>query len=272
MLGVIAGDIIGSVYEGKKQWLTARNSDFEPLFAPKARFTDDTVLTVAVADSILHGSDLAELLKEYCFRYPTAGFGGDFRRWAVSEDIEPYHSWGNGSAMRVSPVSWACDALQEVLHQAKETARVTHNHPEGIKGAQATAVAVFLARTGAQKWELRDEIERRFHYDLGFTLDEIRPTYTFDSSCQGTVPQAIAAFLESSGYESAVRLAVSLGGDSDTLASIAGGIAAAFYGVPDFIREQAWARLDEPLQEIVAEFEHRFPEACTRERHSGDRP
>lgn len=261
MLGAIAGDIIGSVYEGKKQWLTSRTADFQPLFSPKARFTDDTVLTVAVADALLHGRDLTEALKEYYGRYPGAGFGGDFKRWAGSEDTEPYGSWGNGSAMRVSPVAWAFDTLGEVMHQAKESARVTHNHPEGIKGAQATAAAVFLARSGAPKWELRDEVERRFHYDLSFTLDDIRPTYGFDSSCQGTVPQAIVAFLESSDFESAVRLAISLGGDCDTLACIAGGIAAAFYGVPGAIREQALARLDEPLKEVVMEFEDRYPAA-----------
>lgn len=169
---------------------------------------------------------------------------------------------GNGSAMRVSPVAWAFDSLDEVLHRAKETARVTHNHPEGVKGAQATAAAVFLARSGVPKWELRDEIARRFHYDLSFTLDDIRPTYAFDSSCAGTVPQAVVAFLESSDFESAVRSAVSLGGDCDTLACIAGSIAGACYGVPAPIREQALARLDESLAGVVAAFEGRFPEAA----------
>lgn len=262
MIGAIAGDVIGSVYEGKKRWLVERTADFEPLFSPKARFTDDTVLTVAVADAMLHGGDLVALFKEYYARYPGAGFGGDFRRWAGSEDTEPYGSWGNGSAMRVSPVGWAFDTLEEVLYQAKETARVTHDHPEGIKGAQATAAAVFLARDGAAKKELREELKRRFHYDLSFSLDEVRPTFGFDSSCAGTVPFAVVAFLESSDYESAVRLAVSLGGDCDTLACIAGGIAAAFYGVPPDVREQALARLDEPLAEVVAEFERRHPEAA----------
>src|SRR5262249_5386130 len=149
----------------------------EPLFSPRARFTDDTVLTVAVADAILHGEDLTTLLKDYYARYPAAGFGGEFKRWASSDDDAPYGSWGNGSAMRVSPVSWASGTLDEVLHRARDSARITHNHPEGIKGAQATAAAIFLARTGAEKWELRDEIERRFHYDLSFTLDEIRPAH-----------------------------------------------------------------------------------------------
>jgi ADP-ribosyl-[dinitrogen reductase] hydrolase len=262
MLGAIAGDIIGSVYEGKKHWLKAKSADFQPLFAPKARFTDDTVLTVAVAEWVLSGGDLAGLLKDYYTRYPGAGFGGAFKRWAASADTEPYGSWGNGSAMRVSPVGWAFDTLAETRHRARDTARVTHNHPEGIKGAQATATAIFLARTGAARWEIRDEVERRFHYDLSCTLDQIRPTYGFDSSCQGTVPQAIVAFLESDDYESAVRLAVSLGGDCDTLACIAGSIAAAWYGVPAQIREQALARLDEQLLAVVAEFESRYPEAA----------
>ncbi len=264
MLGAIAGDMIGSVYEGKKHWMTARNAEFQPLFSPKARFTDDTVLTVAVADSLLSGSDLAGLLKEYFARYPGAGFGGEFKNWAASDDAEPYGSWGNGSAMRVSPVAWAFDTLDEVLHRARETARITHSHPEGIKGAQATASAIFLARSGADKWQVRDEVERRFHYDLSFTLDDIRPTHAFDSSCQGTVPQAIVAFLESSDFGSAVRLAVSLGGDCDTLACISGSIAAAYYGgVPGDIREQTLARLDESLSEVVAEFESRYPESAT---------
>jgi ADP-ribosylglycohydrolase len=262
MIGAIAGDVIGSVYEGKKQWMAARTADFQPLFSPKACFTDDTVLTVAVADALLHGHDLTALFKDYYARYPGAGFGGDFKRWAASDDPEPYGSWGNGSAMRVSPVAWMFGTLDEVLHRAKETARVTHNHPEGVKGAQATACAIFLARSGATRGELRDEAERRFHYDLSFSLDEIRPTFAFDSSCAGTVPPAVVAFLESSDYESAVRLAVSLGGDCDTLACIAGAIAAAFYGVPAHVRAQTLARLDDPLTEVVAEFERRFPEAA----------
>jgi ADP-ribosylglycohydrolase len=260
MLGAIAGDIIGSVFEGKKHWMAARTTDFQPLFSPQARFTDDTILTAAVADFLLHGGDLIELLKDYFARYPGAGFGKEFKAWATSESTEPYNSWGNGGAMRVSPVAWAFDTLNEVLHWAKDTARCTHNHPEGIKGAQAIAAAIFLARSGTDKWEMQREVERRFQYDLSFSLDDIRPTYTFDSSCQGTVPHAIVAFLESSDFESAVRLAVSLGGDCDTLACLAGSIAAAFYGgVPGPIREQALAKLDEPLSEVVAEFERHYP-------------
>jgi ADP-ribosylglycohydrolase len=261
MIGAIAGDMIGSVYEGKKRWLETRNTDFQPLFSPKARFTDDTVLTVAVAEFLLHGGDLAALFKEYFARYPGAGFGRDFKAWAAADDSEPYGSWGNGSAMRVSPVAHAYETLEEVLWRAKETARVTHNHPEGIKGAQATAAAVYFARAGLPRWEIRGEIERLFHYDLAFRLDDVRPTYVFDSSCQGTVPYAIVAYLESTDFESAVRLAVSLGGDCDTLACIAGAIAAAGYGVPAWIRAEALARLDEPMLAVLREFEARYPNA-----------
>jgi ADP-ribosylglycohydrolase len=259
MLGAIAGDIIGSVYEGKTGWMSARTPHFKPLFHPKCRFTDDTVLTIAVAESILHGGDLVDLFKDYARRYPGAGYGGTFRRWAASEDREPYQSWGNGSAMRVSPVGFAYDSLAEVLLRAKWTAEVTHDHPEAIKGAQATAAAVFLARTGGDKDQVRDYVERKFGYRLDRPIDEIRPGFDFDVSCRGTVPPAIRAFLESTDYESAVRLAVSLGGDADTLACIAGGIAQAYYGgVPADIRDRAVQELDEPLRAILDEFEARF--------------
>jgi ADP-ribosylglycohydrolase len=218
------------------------------------------VLTIAVAESILTGGDLVDLLKDYARSYPGAGYGGTFRRWAESESREPYNSWGNGAAMRVSPVGFAYDVQDEVLLRARWTAEVTHNHPEGIKGAQATAAAVYLARTGCGKEEIRDFIERKFQYDLSARLDDIRPAYKFDVSCQGSVPQAILAFLESTDYESAVRLAISLGGDSDTIACITGGIAQAYYGgVPDSIREQALARLDDRLCGVLEEFESRFP-------------
>jgi ADP-ribosylglycohydrolase len=260
MLGAIAGDIIGSVYERNTGWMSARTPHFKPLFHPKCRFTDDTVLTIAVAESILHGGDLGDLFEDYARRYPGAGYGRTFRRWAASKDREPYQSWSNGSAMRVSPVGHAYYSLDEVLLRAKWTAEVTHDHPEAIKGAQATAAAVFLARTGADKEQIRDHVEREFGYHLDKPIDEIRPEFQFDVSCQGTVPPAIRAFLESTDYESAVRLAVSLGGDADTLACIAGGIAAAYYGgVPADIRDRAVQKLDEPLRAILDEFEARFP-------------
>jgi ADP-ribosylglycohydrolase len=259
MLGAIAGDVIGSVYEGKKAWRHERRVDFEPLFAPAAHFTDDTVLTVAVADSILHGGDLVDLLRQYARAYPAAGYGGTFLAWAASDSREPYNSWGNGSAMRVSPVGFAYDMLDEVLVRARWTAEVTHNHPEGIKGAEAVAAAVFLARTGSSKDDIRAFIERKFRYDLSASIEEIRPNYRFDVSCQGSVPQAITAFLDSTDFESAVRLAVSLGGDADTIACIAGGIAQAYYGgVPEPIRTQTLARLDDRLRSVLEAFEGRY--------------
>ncbi|HYT92866.1 MAG TPA: ADP-ribosylglycohydrolase family protein, partial [Gemmataceae bacterium] len=183
MLGAIAGDIIGSVYEGKKAWLHERRVAFAPLFDPEARFTDDTVLTVAVADSILHGGDLVELLKQYARAYPAAGYGGTFVAWAASDSREPYYSWGNGSAMRVSPVGFAYGMLDEVLVRARWSAEVTHNHPEGIKGAEAVAAAIFLARTGHTKSDIGAFIERKFGYDLSASIEEIRPKYRFDVSC-----------------------------------------------------------------------------------------
>lgn len=263
MLGAIAGDIIGSVYEGKKRWLVERRVDFEPLFDPRARFTDDTVRSVAVADALMHRGDLADTFREYYHRYPGAGFGGEFRRWAESGRTGPYGSWGNGSAMRVGPVARMYDSPDEVLARAGETARVTHDHPEGIKGARATALATFLARAGAAKGEIRDEVGRRFGYDLSRSVDEIRPGHGFDASCRGTVPPALMAFLDSTSYEHAVRLAVSLGGDADALACIAGGVAAAFYGgVPPTIGGRARLFLDDDLLAVVAEFEARYPPAA----------
>jgi ADP-ribosylglycohydrolase len=260
MLGAIAGDIIGSVYEGRKAWREARTPHFQPLFDPRARFTDDTVLTVAVADSLLHGGDLVDLLKDYARAYPSAGYGGTFAQWSVSESRAPYNSWGNGSAMRVSPVGFAYTMIDEVLVRARWSAEVTHNHPEGIKGAQAVAAAIALARSGSSKDDIAAFVEQKFDYDLSFSLDELRPRYRFDVSCQGSVPPSIRAFLESSDYESAVRLAISLGGDTDTMACIAGGIAQAFYGgVPADIRREALARLDDRLRGVVAEFEARYP-------------
>ena len=250
MLGAIAGDIIGSVYERQP----IKTPFFYPLFDPASRFTDDTVLTVALADSILTGADYGDKLREYFRDYPKAGYGGGFFRWAMSGSRKPYNSFGNGAAMRVSPIGHAYDTLDEVLARAKQSADCTHNHPEGVKGAQATAVAVFLARRKTPKLEILETIESTFGYDLTRTLDSIRPEYAFDVTCQGTVPPAIIAFLESEGYEDAVRKAVSLGGDSDTLACITGGIAGAYYGVPDDIRAEAWQRLDLRLRAVAGAF------------------
>ncbi len=250
MIGAIAGDIIGSVFEQNP----IKTTTF-PLFAKTSRFTDDTVLSVAVADAILNRTDYATVLKTYGRMYPTAGYGMSFFSWMQSDDPKPYHSWGNGSAMRVSAVGFAFDSVREVLRESRNSAAVTHNHPEGIKGAQATALAIFLARQGAAKSDIRRDIRNRFHYNLDRSLAEIRPHYAFDISCQGSVPESIIAFLESKNVEDAIRLAVSLGGDSDTMACIAGGIAQAYYGqIPADIIVQVRQRLPEALLHIIDQF------------------
>jgi ADP-ribosylglycohydrolase len=250
MLGAIAGDIIGSVHEFECQ----KTKDF-PLFVEQSRFTDDTVPTVAVADCLLTGSSYVDKFHDYTRTYPDRGYGLGFRRWIWSGSRQPYNSWGNGSAMRVSPVAFAFESFAEVLNEAKASAEVTHNHREGIRGAQAAAAATFLAREGESKKTIRSTIEQRFHYDLSRSVADIRPSYSFNESCQGTVPEAITAFLESEDYEDAVRLAISLGGDADTLACIAGGIAAAFFGgVPRNIAVPALARLDDGLRKTVTAF------------------
>ncbi len=254
MLGAIAGDIIGSVYEQHP----IKSKGF-PLFHPQCTFTDDTVLTVAIADAILSGGSYADSVRCIGRHYPDAGYGGSFARWLFSPDAGPYNSWGNGAAMRVSPVGFAFASEAQVLAEARATAEITHNHPEGIKGAQATALAVFLARTGAGKASIRQRIAGQFGYDLDRAVDGIRPSYAFDISCQGTVPEAIIAFLDSDSYEDAVRNAVSLGGDSDTLACITGGIAEAFYGgVPEAVRAKVEALLPAELWSITEAFRDRF--------------
>ena len=254
MLGAIAGDIVGSVFEGSGR----KETDF-PLVSSRSTFTDDTVLTVAVAAVLLDGSDYASTLRHYGRRYPHRGYGGSFHTWLHDDSLGPYNSWGNGSAMRVSPVGFAAKTVDEVLSEAHRSAAVTHNHPEGVRGAQATALAAFLARHGASKSELRHELTERFGYDLERSVEEIRPTYAFDVSCQGSVPESIICFLDSADLEGAIRLAVSLGGDADTMACIAGGIAEAFYGpVPDVIEAEVRNRLPEDLLDIVDRFHARF--------------
>lgn len=253
MIGAIAGDIIGSAYE----FYGVKTTNFE-LFTPQSRFTDDTVLTVAVADCILNGKDYATTFKEYGQRYPDAGYGGMFLNWLHSGINAPYNSYGNGSAMRVSPVGFAFSSLDMVLQEAEKSAAVTHNHPEGIKGAQAITAAIFLARSGESKGTIRKYMEESFGYDLHQTIDEIRPWYRFDETCQGSVPQAIIAFLESDNYEDAVRKAVSLGGDSDTLACMTGGIAQAYYRqIPEYIVVESEKRLDKDLLRIVELFDEK---------------
>jgi ADP-ribosylglycohydrolase len=255
MLGAIAGDVIGSVYEHRP----IKTLDF-PLFDAHSRFTDDSVLTIAIADAIVQGMAYAEALKTYGRKYPNAGYGGAFYKWIFAVESQPYNSWGNGSAMRVSPVGFAFATVEEVLHEAERTAIVSHNHPEGIKGAQATALAIFMARKGLDKETIRTEIKRRFRYDLERTVDDIRPSYRFDVSCQGTVPEAIIAFLDSHDYEDAIRKAISLGGDSDTLACITGAIAQAYYKeIPPLIVQEVHRRLPEEFLQVIHRFHARYP-------------
>lgn len=261
MYGAIIGDTVGSIYERHN----IKTKDF-PLFSEGSRFTDDTVMTVAVAAALLRykqdGIDLSKALVEemqgFGRKYAGAGYGGMFIRWIFSDDPQPYNSFGNGSAMRVSPCGLIAETLDEAPELAKCSAEVTHNHPEGIKGAQAAAAAVFLAKHGSSKEDIRAYITEHF-YPLDFTLDEIRPTYRFDVTCQGSVPQAIEAFLESDSYEDAIRNAISIGGDSDTIAAIAGGIAWAYYGRNgiqlDMLAMQEQISLPEDLRAVVDAFD-----------------
>ncbi|MGZ2371748.1 ADP-ribosylglycohydrolase family protein [Ancylomarina sp. YFZ004] len=250
MFGAIAGDVIGSVFE----WNNYKGTDFD-LFHPTTDFTDDTVLSIATAEVLLDQADYTDAYQNYGQNYPGRGYGGNFAQWIHSEDAQPYNSWGNGSAMRVSPVGFMCDSTEEVLKEAEKSARVTHSHPEGIKGAQATALSIFLARTGNSKETIRETISNLFDYDLSRTVDGIRPNYEFNESCQETVPEAIIAFLESTDFEDAIRLAISLGGDSDTLACITGGIAQAYYKeIPKHIVDGVNALLPIEFKAIIEEF------------------
>lgn len=254
MLGAIAGDVIGSVYER----MPIKSTDF-PLFSLDSTFTDDSVMTVAIADAILNRRDYAVAMQTYGRKYPNAGYGGFFYRWLFSSPPKPYNSWGNGSAMRVSPIGFAFSSIDAVLHEAQCSAEVTHNHPEGVKGAQAVAMVIFLARSGETKQSIKDEIGGRFGYNLDRTLDEIRPEYGFDVSCQGSVPESIIGFLESADFEGAIRNVVSLGGDSDTMACIAGGISQAFYkDIPDEITANVRQRLPEEFLNIIDKFDAQF--------------
>lgn len=235
MIGAIAGDIIGSRWEFNR----IKTTEF-PLFSDKNGFTDDSIMTAAVADAILHDKDPAKSMREWSRNIRpgkgVGGYGKKFFSWLAAPEVQPpYNSFGNGAAMRISPVGFWYDTLEEVLTKAEFYTAVSHNHPEGIKGAQATASAIFLARTGSSKEEIRQYVTDTFGYDLNRTCDQIRPGYSFNETCQETVPEAIICFLESTDFENAVRLAVSLGGDSDTLACITGSIAEAFYGVPNSI-------------------------------------
>jgi ADP-ribosylglycohydrolase len=253
MLGAVVGDIVGSVYEA----YPIKTKDFT-LFGRGVKFTDDTVCSVAVAEWLLDGGDIADILRRYVRTYPRAGYGGMFFTWGMSASHPPYNSWGNGSAMRAGPVGHAFSDLDAVVDRAARSAACSHDHPEGIKGAQAVAAAVRLAIDGAGAGAIREEIGRRFGYDMSGSVDTLRAGYAFDVSCSGTVPPAIIAVAEATDFEDAVRNAVSFGGDSDTLACIAGAVAEPLYGIPKWIAEEARARLDEPLSAMVDRFEDRF--------------
>jgi len=252
MLGAIAGDIIGSVFE----WENCKSKEF-PLFSKKSTFTDDSVLTFAIANAILTKTDYAKNLRDFSHKFPNRGYGSGFSQWLGSS--EQFFSYGNGAAMRVSPVGFAFDTLDKVIEEAEKSAAPSHNHVEGIKGARATAAAIFLARTGKTKEEIKNYITENFSYDLDRKVDDIRPTYEFNETCQGTVPEAIIAFLESTDFEDAIRTAVSLGGDSDTLACITGGIAQAFYKViPTVIVTGIIERLDLKLLRVLHKFNKKY--------------
>ncbi len=246
MLGACIGDIIGSVYEFRAH----KSKDF-PLFDDDSVFTDDTVLTIAVGECLLDGTDPAATLRKWADRYPGRGYGGSFARWLKGHDLSPYGSYGNGAAMRVSPAALLADSLEEALASARLVTAVTHNHPEGMKGAQATVAAIWLARQGEGPDAIRGRIQEGFGYDLSLSVDQIRPGYRFDESCQGTVPQAITCALEASGFEDAIRNAVSLGGDADTLAAIAGPVAEVLYGIPEEIRRKGWLRLPKDMRAVL---------------------
>ena len=258
ILGSLVGDIVGSVYE----FCNVKTTDFE-LFYQESSFTDDSVMTLAVAKWLIEDEThskqyLIECMQELGRCYPAAGYGGRFSLWLFEDDPQPYDSWGNGSGMRVSPVGLYAHTLEEALALAEITASVSHNHPEGIKGAQAIAASVFLCKTGKTKAEIKDYVERTFGYDLNRTLAEIRPGYQFDVSCQGSVPEAIIAFLEGNSFEEVLRLSISIGGDSDTIACMACGIAACMYPIPDDIAEVCDEILTDDLREIKDKFMEMF--------------
>ena len=260
MIGALIGDIVGSRFE----WRNTKSRDFY-FFEKHCFFTDDSVMSLAVCDALLESNKDPETLEQCTIasmqrigrQYPRCGYGELFFDWIMSENPKPYNSWGNGSAMRVSGCGFAGDSLEEVIQLSRIVSSVSHNHPEGIKGAEATAVALFLARQKTPLHEIKKYIEDTY-YVLDFTIDSLRPTYRFDVSCQGSVPQALEAFFESSDFESAIRNAISLGGDSDTLGAICGGVAEAYYGVPRELREQACRFLDDTLLDVLHRFEERY--------------
>ena len=248
MLGAIIGDIVGSIYEFDNY----RAKDFE-FFGRRADFTDDTVCTIAVADALLHTKHPADALYEWCTRYSGRGYGSMFGEWLQSSERRPYHSFGNGAAMRVSPAGFLALTLDEVLAMSRKVTEVTHNHPEGLKGAAATAHTIFLARGGAAADRIRTAIQSEYGYDLSRTVDGIRPHYRFDATCQGTVPQALVCALEAADFEDAIRNAISIGGDSDTVGAIAGGVAEALFGIPDSLAREGLDRLPKDMKGVITE-------------------
>ena len=259
MIGAILGDMIGAPYEFDRG---NKTKDF-PLFGKRSQFTDDSVMTVAVAEALISSygkSDdeikaaLVASMQKWGHRYPHAGYGGMFRHWLTAKDPQPYGSYGNGSAMRVSAAGWLYDTVERTREVARATAEVSHNHPEGIKGAECTAAVMFLARTGASKDEIKDYVVKEFGYDISRSVDELRPLHDHVESCQDSLPKALASFFEGTSYEDTVRNAVSLGGDTDTLAAIAGAMADAMYGIPDDILAEGRARLPEDLLKVVEKF------------------
>ena len=254
MLGAIAGDMIGVPWEA----LGEKRYDF-PLFTEFSRFSDDTVMALAIAHALLEKRDYAETMRDFGRRFPAIGYGGHFERWIYDATMGPYNSYGNGGAMRASPIGYAAGTAEQALAEAEQCAAPTHNHPEGIKGAQAVALAVFLARSGAPKAEIRREIATRIGYDLGRTVDEIRPAYTFDVAAERSVPEAIICFLDAGDFEGAVRNAISLGGDADTMACIAGAIADAHWGgVPESIAAEVRKRLPQEFLDLLERFRARY--------------
>ena len=262
MLGAIIGDIAGSRYERRN----LKSKSF-PFFSLWCRMTDDSYMTLAIADALLKsrpdrsdlGNQAISSMQALGRRHPDCGFGGHFYQWILSSHPLPYDSWGNGAAMRISPCGWAASSPREVKLLSRAVTEVSHSHPEGLKGAEAAAMAVFLAKEGSSKKEILSCMEENY-YNLHFTLDEIREDYQFNVSCQGSVPQAIRAFLESTGFEDAIRNAISIGGDSDTIAAITGGIAEAYYGIPPKIRQEALTYFEDPeCEQILNRFEARFP-------------
>ena len=262
MYGAILGDMIGAPYEFDQG---DKVKDFGPLFINRSCFTDDSVMTIAVAEALMDaGLDAGEeeiksavekSMQKWGHRYPDAGYGGRFIGWLAKKDPKPYGSFGNGSAMRVSSVGWLFDTIERTREVARWTAEVTHNHPEGVKGAESTAAAIFLARNGKDKEEIKKYIIDEFGYDLSRTCDEIRPSYHHVESCQETVPEAITAFLEGNDFEDVIRTAVSLGGDCDTLTCIAGGIAEAFYGIPIGLMGECLLRVSDDMREVIERFD-----------------